>query len=41
MDQADMTPEGWAKVTEAVEAHFAGKGGQTGDGTGDEEPTPF
>jgi len=41
MDQADMTPEGWAKVTEAVEAHFAGNGGQNGDGTGDEEPTPF
>ena len=39
MDQADMTPEGWAKVTEAVEAHFGNAGAQ---GTqGDEEPTPF
>lgn len=29
MDQADMTPEGWAKVTEAVEAHFGGNGAGT------------
>ena len=39
MDQADMTPDGWGKVTEAIEAHFCNAGAQ---GTlGDDEPTPF
>ena len=49
MDQAEMTPEGWVKVTEAVEAHFAGNstvGNRqsavgSGEGTDSEEPTPF
>jgi hypothetical protein len=49
MDQADMTPEGWAKVTEAVEAHFDGKGTvgnrqpavSSGEVAGDEEHLPF
>jgi hypothetical protein len=40
MDQADMTAEGWAKVTEAVEAHFGNAGAQGAQGN-DEDPTPF
>ena len=51
MDQADMTAEGWAKVTEAVEANFGGNGTVgnrqpavgSGEVAGEDEgdPTPF
>ena len=40
MDQADMTPEGWAQVTEAVEAHFSGSG-LSSTGNDDDNPMPF
>lgn len=38
MDQADMTPDGWAKVTEAVELHFAN---MVSASNGDDDPSPF
>lgn len=38
MDQADMTPDGWSKVTQAVEKHFAGLATEENV---DEDPIPF
>ena len=50
MDQSDMTAEGWAQVTAAIERRFAGKGGAGGaesgaggggEGAGGDEAMPF
>jgi hypothetical protein len=39
MDQADMTPEGWAQVLAAIEARFAGAAGAAA--VAYEDPMPF